>query len=58
MRGDELTGFHSREAGRRGGRERRLRLKMRLVRDQRTGWGDGDGGADEAEGERGGAVVK
>lgn len=42
-----MTGFHRREAGRRGGpwySERRLRLKMRLVSDQRAGTGDGGAG--------------
>jgi len=46
-RGDEFTGFQRREAGWRGGpwySERRLRLKMRFVSDQRTG-GSGDAGA-------------
>jgi hypothetical protein len=60
-RGDELTGFQRRDAGWRGGpwySERRFRLKMRFVSDQRAGTGDdGAGGADEAEGVRGDVVV-
>jgi hypothetical protein len=47
VRGEELTGFQRREAGRRGGpwySERRLRLKMRFVSDQRAGTGDAEGG--------------
>lgn len=48
VRGDELTGFHRRDAGGRGGAvvysERKLRLKRRLVRLQRAG--SGGSGAD------------
>jgi hypothetical protein len=46
VRGDEFTGFQRREAGRRGGpSERKLRLKMRFVSDQRAGTGDVGGDA-------------
>lgn len=59
VRGDELTGFHRRDAGGRGGAavlyeysERKLRLNMRFVRLQRTGSGvSGAGGRDGAEDE-------
>jgi hypothetical protein len=62
VRGDEFTGFQSREAGWRGGpvyKERSgLKLKMRFVSDQRAGSGDGGvGGANADRGERGGAVI-
>lgn len=65
VRGEELTGFQRREAGGRGGGERRLRLKRRFVSDQRAGAEEdgsveeagGADGADEAAGVRGGAVM-
>jgi hypothetical protein len=61
VRGDEFTGFQRREAGGRGGpwySERRLRLKIRSVSDQRAaGTAGGEDGADAIEGGREGAVV-
>lgn len=52
LRGEELTGFHSREAGGRGSGERKLKLKMRFVRLQRAG-GGGECGASERGGDDG-----
>ena len=51
LRGEELMGFHSREAGARGSEERKLKLKMRFVWLQRAGCG---GGSDCGANVRGG----
>jgi hypothetical protein len=54
LRGEELTGFHSREAGARGSEERKLKLKIRFVWLQRAGWGRGsDCGANVRGGDDG-----
>jgi hypothetical protein len=53
VRGDELIGFQSRDAGARGSAAPKLKLKMRFVRLQRAGWGGGCGWNAAAVGERG-----
>lgn len=52
-RGDELTGFHRREAGRRGDELRKSRLKRRVVRLQRAGSGAGAGAGARGDDEDG-----